>query len=189
MAGTDAEKDIVITQYQQVYSATLVAKLDRGPLRDFTAVNSWGPVGDAIVDVNGEQLYYLNSNFSTPSYVLLRLGTTVARALSRKLFVDKIDGLLSLDFQSSPEMQESPLPLTIWGLTTNESYSGTLALSGPFGIYFREIFFHIPFLIAQHLNSQQQYAAAQRWYEYIFNPTASDPIPAGRVAGRDQSDP
>jgi hypothetical protein len=45
---------------------------------------------------------------------------------------------------------------------------------GPYGVYYREIFFHIPFLIANHLNSQGRFADAQRWYHYIFNPTASE---------------
>lgn len=43
---------------------------------------------------------------------------------------------------------------------------------GPFGVYYREIFFHIPFLIANHLNSSQKFAEAQKWYHYIFNPMA-----------------
>src|SRR5262249_12109070 len=38
-------------------------------------------------------------------------------------------------------------------------------------------FFHIPFLIANNLNSRQKYAAAQSWYHHIFDPTA--PLDAG----------
>src|SRR5262249_46727500 len=32
-------------------------------------------------------------------------------------------------------------------------------------------FFHIPFLIANTLNANQQFSDAQKWYQYIFNPT------------------
>jgi len=42
----------------------------------------------------------------------------------------------------------------------------------PYKTYFQELFFHVPFIIANHLHSQQKYAAAQKWYHYIFDPTA-----------------
>jgi hypothetical protein len=168
------QSDTAIATYQTYHSPVRVAQLAAGAKLDIAAVNSNLVVADAIVNINGDELYYLGDIAFNASYVLYRLGTTVAPALSKALFLGGIDGLLSFDFQSSPEVQEAALPLTIWGLTKDESNSGALALSGPFGVYFREIFFHIPFLIAQHLNTQQQYAAAQRWYEYIFNPTAID---------------
>src|SRR4029079_5908492 len=38
--------------------------------------------------------------------------------------------------------------------------------------YLRETFFHIPFLVANRLNADQKFAETQRWYHYIFNPTA-----------------
>jgi len=44
------------------------------------------------------------------------------------------------------------------------------SLSSPYAIYNREIFFHIPFLIADTLNSNQRFEEAQKWYHYIFNP-------------------
>jgi len=47
---------------------------------------------------------------------------------------------------------------------------------GAYGTYYREIFFHIPFLLANHLNSQGKYAEAQKWYHYIFNPSATEVI-------------
>ncbi|MGD8501890.1 MAG: hypothetical protein PVJ86_14655 [Phycisphaerales bacterium] len=42
-------------------------------------------------------------------------------------------------------------------------------------MYYREIFFHIPFLIANQLNTNQRFAEAQKWYHYLFNPTAQEP--------------
>ena len=43
--------------------------------------------------------------------------------------------------------------------------------SDPYSIYFREIFFHIPFLIADALNGNQQFEHARKWYHYILDPT------------------
>ncbi|MEO1510295.1 MAG: hypothetical protein AAFU84_21890, partial [Cyanobacteria bacterium J06633_23] len=43
-----------------------------------------------------------------------------------------------------------------------------------YGIYYWEIFFHIPFLIANQLNANQKFEEAQKWYHYIFDPTAQE---------------
>ncbi|HEY0066661.1 MAG TPA: neuraminidase-like domain-containing protein, partial [Flavisolibacter sp.] len=48
---------------------------------------------------------------------------------------------------------------------------------GPYGEYYWEIFFHIPFLIANHFNANQKFKEAKWWYERVFNPT-SDEAPA-----------
>lgn len=43
----------------------------------------------------------------------------------------------------------------------------------PYSVYWRELYFQIPFLIANQLNRNQKFEAAKAWYEYIFNPTMS----------------
>ena len=40
--------------------------------------------------------------------------------------------------------------------------------------YYREMFFHIPFLIANNLNGIQKFKEAKWWYERIFDPTTPD---------------
>ncbi len=45
---------------------------------------------------------------------------------------------------------------------------------GPYGEYYWEIFFHIPFLIANHFNANQKFKEAKWWYERIFQPTAEE---------------
>src|SRR3546814_7041276 len=47
-----------------------------------------------------------------------------------------------------------------------------LDFTGPLGVYFRELFLHIPALLAAHHNARGDYAAAQGWYQTIFDPTA-----------------
>ncbi len=39
-----------------------------------------------------------------------------------------------------------------------------------YGIYNWELFYHVPMLIANQLNQDQQFEEAQQWYHYIFNP-------------------
>ncbi len=43
--------------------------------------------------------------------------------------------------------------------------------SGAYGVYNWELFFHVPITIAIHLSKNQRFAEAQRWFNYLFNPT------------------
>jgi hypothetical protein len=67
---------------------------------------------------------------------------------------------------------EQLLALTTQQLT--DIYGRRLDFTGAYGEYYREMFFHIPFLIASHLNANQQFRDAKWWYERIFNPTADE---------------
>jgi hypothetical protein len=45
---------------------------------------------------------------------------------------------------------------------------------GPYANYNWELFFHIPLTVAVHLSKNQRFAEAQRWFHFIFDPTAND---------------
>jgi hypothetical protein len=51
---------------------------------------------------------------------------------------------------------------------------------GAYSLYNWELFFHAPLLVATQLSNNQQFEQAQRWFHYIFNPTATD-SPSGAV--------
>jgi hypothetical protein len=54
---------------------------------------------------------------------------------------------------------------------------------GANGLYFRELFLHLPALIAMRLTEQQQFEDAEQWYlHYLFDPYRADPQPDGRPA-------
>ena len=106
-----------------------------------------------------------------------RLGTTLAETIARQLFSGGIDALLSLDFERDPGGEAPPAVKFLTSALQPAWTDGEIDFHGSLGTYFREIFFHIPFLIANHLNGQGNFADAQRWYQYIFNPTASEIIP------------
>lgn len=55
-----------------------------------------------------------------------------------------------------------------------------------YAAYNWELFFHTPLLIASHLSKNQQWAEAQRWFHYIFDPTDPDPTP--KPAGRSDAE-
>jgi hypothetical protein len=45
---------------------------------------------------------------------------------------------------------------------------------GAYAPYNWEVFFHVPFAIACGLSANQQFAEAQRWFHYLFDPTEAD---------------
>ena len=105
-----------------------------------------------------------------------RLNTFAVQSLSDRLFAEGIDGLLSLASQSLGEPNFNHLS---GSNATNFSIQGPndnniIDFNGSYGIYYWEIFFHIPFLIANQLNANQKFEEAQKWYHYIFDPTAQE---------------
>ena len=68
------------------------------------------------------------------------------------------------------ELRDGNLKEALSDKIQDEFGKDEFALSSPYGHYLRELFFHIPFLIADALESQRQFADAKRWYQMIFNP-------------------
>jgi len=105
-----------------------------------------------------------------------RLNTFAFHKLSENLFTGGIDTLLSLESQHAQELDfwqeyepnKDLVPKDLNRITNEIDFQGVYRL------YFEEIFFHIPFLIANKLNSNQNFADSRKWYHYIFNPTASE---------------
>jgi hypothetical protein len=128
-------------------------------------------ITDAIIDCNGDVLH-LQRSARPDRYVMKRLTTTLGENLCRALFANGVDGLLSLDTQLN--LGESKPQLKAKERIEDEVVVGEMDFTGAMGTYFREVFFFGPWLIADQLNSQQNYSAALQWYRYIFDPTAND---------------
>ncbi|MGH7730569.1 MAG: neuraminidase-like domain-containing protein, partial [Candidatus Eiseniibacteriota bacterium] len=134
-----------------------------------------GSVEDGILQVGPDVILLQGSVTPGDDYVLRRIGTTLAEELGYRLFADGVDGLLDIETQKA--LREAALPLTPLGSRIDDrGNAGRLDLTGPYGVYYREIFFHVPFLIANALNGRGQFAAAQRWYHYIFDATSTEVI-------------
>ncbi|WP_338861912.1 insecticidal toxin complex protein TccB (plasmid) [Mycetohabitans rhizoxinica] len=86
--------------------------------------------------------------FKLPSgeEILLKLPKNVDLV---KLFSDRHDALFNYDVQ--------------------KDLGGLPAFSGPYGMYVWEIFFHIPFLVAVRMQTEQRYDEANTWLKRIFN--------------------
>ena len=106
-----------------------------------------------------------------------RLSSSLTADLIGHLGRAGIEGLLSLESQDGlDEMRKPPAVTAIPSQMTTAIPGNPFDAGSTYLTYFRETFFHIPFLIANHLNSQQKFAATQRWYHYIFNPMAPDGV-------------
>ena len=109
-----------------------------------------------------------------PQLACTRLNTTAVKALSETLLRWGIDDLLSVDAQLTPEVDfailkpnETYIPKANWPSNSIDLMRGAMRP------YYWEVFFHIPFLIARNLSTQQQFEQAKKWYAYIFDPTVN----------------
>lgn len=87
-----------------------------------------------------------------------------------------IDGLLTLDNQrlidSPSEFKKYSPGALVDSRLPKEDVDFTF--DGAYSLYNWELFFHTPYLIAIQLMRNQRFAEAQKWFHYIFNPTATD---------------
>ena len=146
---------------------------------------------DAAVVTIGQDAFYIHIRDGL--FATVRLGSTIADEAAETL-VSSSDGLARvLDVSYQVPLEEAALPLTVSpagpgtpakriGFTgpaktvtgpgggARDSYP--IDFRGAVGDYYREIWCHIPWVIADYLHSQGQYADAKRWYEAIFDPAA-----------------
>ena len=87
-----------------------------------------------------------------------------------------IDNLLTLANQSQTDtlgFSTKYSPTAMVNSTVYPKNNMQFEFSDPYSMYNWELFFHAPMLIAQQLSNNQQFAEAQKWYHYIFNPTSN----------------
>jgi hypothetical protein len=119
-------------------------------------------------------------------FSITRLTSNTSEGFSRELFANGIPGLLSLAVQRKPELPTFIDQLSPGHPSRDELYVDTrfvtdypgkgqnaegLDFTSANAFYYWEIFFHIPFLIAQALKQQQRFDEALEWYEHVFDPT------------------
>lgn len=89
----------------------------------------------------------------------IRMNTLFARNLIERANI-ALENLLSWETQNLPE--------PALGSSGTQS---RMDFKGANGLYFWELFFHLPFLISHRLNSEQQFSDAEYWLSFIFDPT------------------
>ncbi|MEO8409062.1 MAG: neuraminidase-like domain-containing protein [Propionivibrio sp.] len=128
-----------------------------------------GQPGSIIVQNAGDSLWL---RLSGTGYSGTRLGTSLTRSLARQFWSGGPPGLLDADFQRL--LVETRSRISPIAGQSDPKRQSPFHAEHPWLVYYRETFLHIPFLIADHLNTEQDFAAAQSWYHTIFDPTAAD---------------
>jgi hypothetical protein len=134
--------------------------------------------------------FYARLLAADQKYVITRLTSHTSEKFGQRLFAGGIPRLLSLETQRLPELPRfTPLseaggrsarPDELFvdtGFVTDypgKGSAGGLDFDSANGFYYRELFFHIPYLIAQALKQEQRFEEARRWYEYVFDPTSQE---------------
>jgi len=114
------------------------------------------------------------AGFDELKFKFTRLTTNTIETLNQLLFAGGIDKLLTIESQELPELPFKrffPAPGTTPPSAVIPPETDNMDFDGAFGLYFWEIFFHSPFLIADRLNQNNRYKEARLWLQYIFNPT------------------
>ncbi|WP_411706332.1 Tc toxin subunit A, partial [Edaphovirga cremea] len=122
------------------------------------ALSTYNSIASDVTDASlGTPEYIKFADVNIPS---IRLNTLFAKELINKASIS-IDSLLNWNTQQ-----------TLEPALTTDGTPVAMDFNGANGLYFWELFFHMPYLVAWRLNQEQQYDAAQKWFDYIFDPAA-----------------
>jgi hypothetical protein len=196
--GSFAAPDISDTASRQAFSALVQAKvLDASGTVStaFTAATDLsflfpdqpsparraaliGEVRTVLVDFF-DSTYRIDSN--TIRFGARRISArTSSRELSYALFAGGVRQALSLDSQNAPV--SARLPFGRLSPSTRQIAPPPLAdgaqvdFDGPYGLYYWELFYHAPLMVASMLAANQQFEQAKRWLEFVLDPTAGEQL-------------
>ncbi|NUP65612.1 MAG: hypothetical protein HOW71_25960 [Nonomuraea sp.] len=113
-------------------------------------------------------------------YDIIRLTTSTAYKLNQRLLAGGVPALLDTYTQETDELPafdtggSDAVTIKVREERVKKAWlpgRSHLDFTSANGIYYWEIFFHAPLLIAQALNAAQRFDEARTWYEYVFDPT------------------
>ena len=147
-----------------MYNPTILVVNKTNP----TPTNSnYVPEIDFVLSLKGN-FFLAKRNYSTQeNRYLISLSSSVLKEITPILFESGLERFLSFYTQQNKSNEFFDL-FTSSHLISD--YETGLPFDGAHGTYFWELFFHIPVLIADHLNAEQKYEEAKWWYERIFSP-------------------
>ncbi|GAA2212099.1 hypothetical protein GCM10009850_075610 [Nonomuraea monospora] len=110
---------------------------------------------------------------------VVRLTSSTAYKLNKALLEGGVPALLAPRVQELDELpafstrtsDATTIMVTEQTAEQGVPTSSHLDFNSGNGLYYWEVFFHAPTLIAQALNAAQRFDDARTWYEYVFDPT------------------
>lgn len=139
-----------------------------------------GPIGVATATSTSSTTPVINVFAPTSAYYFQTFYHSHIHEFKKALNKDGIDGLMKLEVQTSTNTMKfdenydpnDQLVANI-GKYLHPTNKIDFDYTGAYSIYNWELFFHSPMLIAQRLSDNQRFEEAQKWFHYIFNPTAN----------------
>ncbi|MGL4599470.1 MAG: neuraminidase-like domain-containing protein, partial [Bacteroidia bacterium] len=113
-------------------------------------------------------------NLSNLTFTTQRISTNAIDQLSKRVFVGGVEQLLDIDAQRAPSPSYksfSRFSPDVKILPPTQPIGDQVSFEGPYGNYYWELFFHAPLLVSKTLKTNQQFLDAEKWLQYIFNPT------------------
>ncbi|MBI6577330.1 toxin [Pseudomonas viridiflava] len=119
------------------------------------------------IDFTDSTIHYSDDS-TTEERAPIRMNTLFARELINKANI-ALEALLSWDTQ---QLKEPPID--------DHHVPDLMDFKGANGLYFWELFLHLPFMISHRLNLEQRFSDAERWLAFIFDPgrKANGAVPA-----------
>ncbi|WP_277759028.1 neuraminidase-like domain-containing protein [Pseudomonas sp. A34-9] len=112
---------------------------------------------------------FLSFNQAELALKYVRLNSLFGPELAQRAN-DSVDDVLDWDSQFLREPPPQPLPPGAQFEETNGAFDGAN------GLFFWELFFHLPHLMATRLRDEERFREAQNWLHYLFDPQApADP--------------
>ena len=134
---------------------------------DYSSSNLINSYPSVLINLDSNTINNLKFNRT------IRLRSSAANILRDRLYIGGVDELLSTASQSTHELDfSSLLPNPNMIESPDDGNRISFLPENAYGLYYQEIFFFIPWMIALQFNGKGQYKEAKQWYEYIFNPTA-----------------
>lgn len=105
---------------------------------------------------------------AVPLYAFHRIDTRACNTFWKQLAEGGASALLQLQTQYTSEPSFSNYAPNAASVVAPAS--DLIDFNGPMREYLWELFFHIPLYVGNLLQTQQQFSAARKWYEFVFNP-------------------
>lgn len=157
-------------------------------LRPLAMYDPKSPTSAKAVVVEYDQYTTSNVPLANAKFRFTRLTTSVVSTLKTRLLAGGFPLLFSPASQSLHEppfnrFYQVPEGAPPAALDTGHLPPDLMDFAGSYGLYFWELFFHLPLMVAGQLAANQDFAGAKRWYEYVYDPQAQ---PTDDDAGEDR---
>ena len=133
-----------------------------GPLVDEASVGIGVQIGSSAV-VESERVYRFSSFYHPHLCTFFEeFNGTGIDGLMQRTVQERSTTFFDATYDPEEDVVAEPYPVEDVDFSTAGAYSQ----------YNWELFFHAPLLIATRMSQNQRFEEAQRWFHYIFNPTA-----------------